>query len=147
MLALATTAFLGALLASIGAYTTGDSAVRPWTTPADLTPVDVPIDTVRIGTLALPVTEPAQLVTQLLTPAPPLVPTAPAAWLLALLAVVVVGYLAVLPGLGWRTFLVAAGARTFFLTTLNLDLLGLLPAVGPNSLWRRRPRRPWWRCW
>lgn len=136
LLLLAALTFTVALLASVAAFVTGDDAVRPWTTPSELTAVNVPIDTVRVGTMALPVLAPAQLVSQLLAPAPPGVALGAASWMLALLAIVIIGYLAVLPGLGWRTFLVAAGGLTFFLSTFSFDLLGLfsLPGVAPNSL-------------
>ncbi len=133
LLLLATLTFLFALGASCSAYLTGDDNVRPWTTPAELTAVDVPVDTVRVGTLALPVLEPAQLVSELLAPAPPGIALGAAGWWLALLTVVLIGYLTVLPGLGWRTFLVAAGGLTFFLSTLSLDLLGLLPVRGVSA--------------
>ncbi|MBC7447731.1 MAG: hypothetical protein H7330_06685, partial [Hymenobacteraceae bacterium] len=135
VLVLAGLAFAAALVASIGAYLTGDDGVRPWATPTDLTTIDVPIDTVRVGTLALPVLASGQLVSELLAPAPPGVALGAAGWLLALLAVVLIGYLTILPGLGWRPFLVAAGGLTFFLSTFSLDLLGLLPLrAAPNSL-------------
>ncbi len=135
LLLLAVLTFTATLLTSVAAYVTGDDAIRPWTTPTDLTALDVPVDTMRVGTLALPVFAPAQLVSQLLAPAPPGVALGGAGWLLLLLAITLVGYLTVLPGLGWRPFLVAGGGLIFFLSTFSLDLLGLLPLrVAPNSL-------------
>ena len=136
LLALAAIAFVGALLASVSAYVAGDDTVRPWAPVSELTPVEVPIDTVHVGTLAMPVTAPAQLVQQVLAPAAPGIATGAAGWWLALVLVVLVGYLTVLPGLGWRTFLVAAGALTFFLSTFSLDLLDLLklPGVGAGDM-------------
>ncbi len=134
LLALAAVAFVAALLLSAAAYLHADDAVRPWRPLTDVTPVEVPLDTVRVGTFALPVLEPAFLATQTLAPAAPIVNLPAATLLLGLLAVVLIGYLTVLPGLGWRTFLVAASALMFFLSTFSLDLLDLLPLrVSPTS--------------
>ncbi len=135
LLALAAITFVVALGLSVAAYLRADDAVRPWQAITDLQPLDVAVDSVRVGTLAMPVLEPGFVATQILVPAQPIVNLWAAGWFLALLATVLIGYLTVLPGLGWRAFLVAAGAVTFFLSTLNLDLLGLFPPFGPAGSW------------
>ena len=127
LLAVAALAFFVALLGSITAYVQADEAVMPWQARAELAPQDVPVDTIRVGSMSLPVMEPGYIVTQTLTPALPVVNVPAAGFLLGLLALVLVGYLAILPGLGWRSFLAGAGLLTFFVSTFNLDLLHLLP--------------------
>lgn len=121
-------AFAAALVGSCLAYFEGDEAVWPWRTLAELQPLDVAVDSVRsISTLPMPVMEPGYIVTQRLAPAPSGLNFPAASWALALLTLGLVGYLTILPGLGWRTFLAGAGLLTFFLSTLNLDLLGFAP--------------------
>jgi cellulose synthase operon protein C len=135
LLAVAAFTFLTALGLSVAAYLRADDIVRPWQPLTDLQPLEVAVDSVRVGTLAMPVLEPGFIATQLLAPAAPIVNLSAAAWLLALLTTALIGYLTILPGLGWRSFLVGAGAATFFLSTLNLDLLGLFPPLAPAGSW------------
>lgn len=128
VLAVTALAFVAALVGSTLAYFQGDEAVWPWRSLAELQPLDVAVDSVRsVSTLPMPVVEPGYIVTQRLAPAPSGLNVPAAGWMLALLTLGLVGYLTILPGLGWRTFLAGAGLLTFFLSTLNLDLLGFAP--------------------
>ncbi len=127
LLLLAIAAFGSALLASVVAYVRGADATQPWQAVTTLREISVPLDTVRVGLQALPVEAPAFVLTQTVLPALPALPFTAAGLLLVLVAVVLVGYLAILPDLGWKTFLAGTGALLIFLSTLNLDLLNLLP--------------------
>lgn len=135
LLVVAAVVFGVALLAALVAAVRADDATLPWRATADLTEVPVPLDTLVVGTLRSPIYGTGHVLTQTLVPQGPALPgSATSAWALAGLALVLIGYLTILPGLGWRAFLVGTGGLIFFLSTLNLDLLGLVPGASGHGL-------------